>query len=44
MRAKEVLITSESPLPIEMDGEYAGETPVSYRVIPGAIQLELFDG
>jgi YegS/Rv2252/BmrU family lipid kinase len=34
-------ITSETPLPIEADGEVLGTTPASFEVIPEAIQLKV---
>ena len=38
-RAKEVKITSEKPMAIEVDGELAGYTPATIKVLPGAVRF-----
>jgi len=34
-----VTVTSETPLPIELDGEQPGTTPVTFEVAAGALRL-----
>jgi diacylglycerol kinase (ATP) len=38
-RARRVVITPESPLPIEVDGEQPGITPATFDVVPSALRL-----
>jgi YegS/Rv2252/BmrU family lipid kinase len=38
-RAKEVLIESTEPLPIDIDGDLAGYTPASFKVLPSAVRF-----
>jgi YegS/Rv2252/BmrU family lipid kinase len=38
-RARRVSIRVASPLPVHVDGEPAGETPVTFEVRPGALRL-----
>jgi diacylglycerol kinase family enzyme len=38
-RARRVSIRVASPLPVHVDGEPAGETPVTFEVCPGALRL-----
>ena len=38
-RAKEVVVTSEKPLAIDIDGEMVGYTPATMRVVPGAVRF-----
>jgi diacylglycerol kinase (ATP) len=38
-RARRVVVTPESPLPIEVDGEQPGLTPASFEVVPSALRL-----
>jgi YegS/Rv2252/BmrU family lipid kinase len=38
-RARRVVITPESPLPIEVDGEQPGLTPATFEVVPSALRL-----
>jgi diacylglycerol kinase (ATP) len=38
-RAKEVKITSEEPMAIDVDGELVGYTPATIRVLPGAVRF-----
>lgn len=38
-RARRVSIRAASPLPVHVDGEPAGETPVTFEVRPGALRL-----
>ena len=38
-RAKEVVVTSEKPLAIDIDGEMVGYTPATMKVLPGAVRF-----
>ncbi len=38
-RAREVSITSDSPLAVDIDGEMVGHTPARVRVLPGAVRF-----
>jgi diacylglycerol kinase family enzyme len=38
-RARRLTIRAASPLPVHVDGEPAGETPVTFEVRPGALTL-----
>jgi diacylglycerol kinase family enzyme len=38
-RARRVVITPETPLPIEVDGEQPGITPAAFDVVPSALRL-----
>jgi diacylglycerol kinase family enzyme len=35
--AREVTIATSKPMPVQADGEIVGETPVTVRVVPGAV-------
>jgi YegS/Rv2252/BmrU family lipid kinase len=39
LRAREVLITSEIPLAVEVDGEPAGFTPACLRILPATVRF-----
>ena len=41
LRGATVTVTSDPPLPIELDGEQPGTTPVSFEVVPGAFRLRV---
>jgi len=41
LRGAVVTIESDSPLPIELDGEQPGTTPVRFEVVPGALRLRV---
>jgi diacylglycerol kinase family enzyme len=41
MKGKVIRIESERPLAVEADGEYLGTTPVTFDVVPGAINLKI---
>jgi YegS/Rv2252/BmrU family lipid kinase len=41
LRGSTVTISSDSPLPIELDGEQPGTTPVRLDVLPGALRLRV---
>jgi len=39
VRAKHVRVESDHPVPYEVDGDFGGETPVEFEVVPGHHQL-----
>lgn len=41
LRGSSVTVTSETPLPIELDGEQPGTTPVTFEVAAGAFRLRV---
>jgi len=41
LRGSSVTVTSETPLPIELDGEQPGTTPVTFEVAAGALRLRV---
>ncbi len=41
LRGKRVTIDAPAPLPIELDGEQPGTTPVTFEVVPKAIRLRV---
>ena len=41
LRGSSVTVTSETPLPIELDGEQPGTTPVTFEVTAGALRLRV---
>ena len=41
LRGPSVTVTSETPLPIELDGEQPGTTPVTFEVAAGALRLRV---
>ena len=41
LRGSSVTVTSETPLPIELDGEQPGTTPVRFEVVAGALRLRV---
>ncbi|MFO0971967.1 MAG: diacylglycerol kinase family protein [Phycisphaerae bacterium] len=38
-RGRVVRVTAAEPLPVEMDGESFGATPIEYSILPGAVRL-----
>jgi diacylglycerol kinase family enzyme len=38
-QAREITIETDPPQPVQMDGELAGETPASIRVVPGLVRV-----
>jgi YegS/Rv2252/BmrU family lipid kinase len=41
LRGASVLVDSEEPLPVQLDGEQPGTTPVGFEVVPGALRLRV---
>ena len=41
LRGSSVTVDSDEPLPIELDGEQPGTTPVRFEVVPGALRLRV---
>jgi diacylglycerol kinase (ATP) len=41
LRGRLVSIEAEEPLPVQLDGEQPGTTPVRFEVVPGALRLRL---
>jgi YegS/Rv2252/BmrU family lipid kinase len=39
MRGRVISVDCESPMPVEIDGELAGQTPARFAIIPGAIRF-----
>ena len=39
LKARAVTVTPEEPLPVVLDGEQPGSTPVSFEILPGALRL-----
>jgi diacylglycerol kinase (ATP) len=39
LRGRTVTVSSATPLPIELDGEQPGTTPVRFEVVPGALRV-----
>lgn len=36
-RAREVKISARRPLPVQVDGDHIGQTPMTFRAVPGAL-------
>jgi len=41
LRARTVTVTAPVPLPVELDGEQPGTTPVRFEVVPAAVRLRV---
>jgi diacylglycerol kinase family enzyme len=41
LRGATVTISSEDPLPVELDGEQPGTTPLRLEVVPNALRLRV---
>ena len=41
LRGATVTVTSDVPLPIELDGEQPGTTPITFEVLPRAMRLRV---
>jgi diacylglycerol kinase family enzyme len=39
LRSTAVAVDADEPLPVELDGEVSGTTPVRFEVLPGALRL-----
>ena len=39
LRARDIQIESDPPLPLLIDGEVIGTTPVTFRLLPAAIKI-----
>jgi diacylglycerol kinase (ATP) len=39
VQAREITIEADPPQPVQMDGELAGETPVTVQIIPGLVRI-----
>jgi diacylglycerol kinase family enzyme len=36
-----VLVEAAEPLPLQLDGEQPGTTPVTFELVPGALRLRV---
>jgi diacylglycerol kinase family enzyme len=41
LRGPTVTVESDEPLPVELDGEQPGTTPVSFEVVPRALRVRV---
>ncbi len=41
LRGKLVTVDADAPLPVELDGEQPGTTPVRFEIVPGALRLRV---
>jgi YegS/Rv2252/BmrU family lipid kinase len=41
LRGRRVTIDAREPLPVELDGEQPGTTPVTFELVPGALRLRV---
>jgi diacylglycerol kinase (ATP) len=41
VRAKELRVDAASPLPMVLDGEQPGSTPIRFELVPGALRLRV---
>jgi diacylglycerol kinase (ATP) len=41
LRGRNVVVESERPLPIELDGEQPGTTPARFELLPGAVRVRV---
>jgi diacylglycerol kinase (ATP) len=41
LRGRRVTVDAPEPLPVELDGEQPGTTPVTFEVVPGALRLRV---
>lgn len=44
VRARELRVDARSPLPIVLDGEQPGTTPVRFEIVPAALRVRVPDG
>jgi diacylglycerol kinase family enzyme len=41
LRGRTVTIDAERPVPLELDGEQPGTTPVRFEIVPGALRVRV---
>ena len=41
LRGRVVSVAAEQPLPLQLDGEQPGTTPVRFEIVPGALRLRV---
>ena len=41
LRGRAVTIETDEPVPVQLDGEQPGTTPVRFEVVPGALRLRV---
>jgi YegS/Rv2252/BmrU family lipid kinase len=41
LRGRVVMVESEEPLPVQLDGEQPGTTPARFEIVPGAVRLRV---
>jgi diacylglycerol kinase family enzyme len=41
LRGASIAVETAVPLPVELDGEQPGTTPVQFDVVPGALRLRV---
>ena len=41
LRGRDVMVETDEPVPVELDGEQPGTTPVRFDVLPGALRLRV---
>jgi diacylglycerol kinase (ATP) len=41
LRGREVVVESPEPLPVQLDGEQPGTTPVRFEVVPRALRVRV---
>jgi diacylglycerol kinase family enzyme len=41
LRGTTVLVEADEPIPVELDGEQPGTTPVRFELVPGALRLRV---
>ncbi len=41
LRARRIRVDAVEPLPLQIDGEQPGTTPVEFELVPGALQLRV---
>jgi len=40
-RAREIKISARRPLPVQVDGDHIGQTPMTFTAVPGALRALL---
>ena len=41
LRGRVVTVDADEPLPVELDGEQPGTTPVRFEIVPGALRVRV---